>query len=271
MAADSDLHIFSDGPKNHEQAAAVRDVRDYLRTITGFNTVRIVERERNMGLAASIISGTSQVFNDHAACIVLEDDLLSAPSFLKFMNAALQVYRDRQDIFSVTGYNYPLALPQDYPDDAYLSYRGSSWGWGTWADRWQKVDWAVSDYSQFADNALDQALFARGGDDLAGMLKLQMEGKINSWSIRFDYAHHKNNALCLYPVRSKIQNIGFDGSGVHCGVSEDYMVELNSGRQDFRLRPDLQLDPAIINIFNRRFGASPRFGLLYRAAKRRAE
>jgi hypothetical protein len=268
LAADSDLHIFSDGPKNHEQTAAVCEVRDYLRTVTGFNTVRIVERERNMGLAASIISGTSQVLNDHAACIVLEDDLLSAPSFLEFMNAALQVYRDRQDIFSVTGYNYPLPLPRDYPDDAYLSYRGSSWGWGTWADRWHRVDWAVSDYPQFADNALDQALFARGGDDLPGMLKLQMEGKIDSWSIRFDYAHHKNNALCLHPVRSKIQNIGFDGSGVHCGVSEEYRVELDSGRQGFRLRPDIQLDPAIINVFNRRFRAPRRFELLYRAAKK---
>jgi hypothetical protein len=268
LAPDSDLHIFSDGPKNHDHVAAVREVRDYLRTIDGFNTVRIVERERNMGLAASIISGTSQVLDDHAACIVLEDDLLSAPSFLEFMNAALRVYRDRQDIFSVAGYNYPLPLPQDYSDDAYLSYRGCSWGWGTWADRWHRVDWTVSDYPQFTDNTLEQALFARGGDDLPGMLKLQMEGKIDSWSIRFDYAHHKNKALCLYPVRSKIQNIGFDGTGVHCGVSEDFVVELDSGHQGLILRPDLQLDSAIINVFNERFRAPRGFELLCRAAKK---
>ena len=270
LAADSDLHIFADGPKSAQQAQAVGKVRDYLRTVEGFNTVRIVERDQNKGLAASIIAGTSQILDEHAACIVMEDDMLSATSFLEFMNEALRVYRDRPDVFSVTGYNYPLPIPPDYPEDAYLSYRGSSWGWGSWADRWRKVDWDVSDYLQFAGSALDQSLFRRGGDDLPGMLKLQMEGKLDSWSIRFDYAHHKHRAFCLHAVKSKIQNIGFDGSGVHCGTSTDYQVELDSSPRAPRLRPDLQPDPAILKIFDKRFRPqrSAAGELLSRAARK---
>ena len=136
-AAESDLYIFCDGPKNDQHTEKVRDVRQYLRRIEGFKSVNMVERDANLGLAKSIIAGTSQVLEKHAACIVLEDDMLSAPTFLLFMNEALRAYRDRDDIFSVTGYNYPLEIPPDYPYDAYLSYRGSSWGWGTWADRWR--------------------------------------------------------------------------------------------------------------------------------------
>ena len=271
-AARSDLHIFSDGPKSDQSAGTVAKVREYLRSISGFNSVRIVERERNMGLAASVIAGTTQILEEYPACIVLEDDMLTAPTFLEFMNDALQAYRGRQDIFSVTGYNYPLAIPPDYPLDAYLSYRGSSWGWGTWADRWRRVDWSVSDYSHFADSPADQALFARGGDDLPGMLKMQMEGKIDSWAIRFDYAHHTHRAFCLHAVRSKIQNIGFDGSGVHCGVSDDYKVELDSDDRGFNLPPDLRPDPAILNIFDARFrptpASAPPPSLLSRAAQR---
>src|SRR4029077_1970924 len=113
---------FSDGPKTQAQAAAVGEVRDYLRTIAGFRSVRIMEREHNMGLAASVIAGTSEILDSHDACIVMEDDMLAAPSFLDFMNASLEAYKDRQDVFSVTGYNYPLPIAADYPKDAYLSY-----------------------------------------------------------------------------------------------------------------------------------------------------
>ena len=268
-SAATDLHIFSDGPKTPEQAVAVGKVRDYLRTIAGFRSVRIVERERNMGLAASVIAGTSEILGRHDACIVMEDDMLAAPSFLDFMNVALETYRDRQDVFSVTGYNYPLPIAPNYPEDAYLSYRGSSWGWGSWADRWCKVDWEMRDYPHFAASAEARGRFARGGEDLPGMLKLQMEGKIDSWSIRFDYAHCKHEAFCLHPVKSKIQNIGFDGSGVHCGASEDYRVDLDSGERDFRLRPDLRPDPAIIQMVSDRFRPQRRsVGTLIRAARK---
>jgi glycosyltransferase involved in cell wall biosynthesis len=272
-AADSELWIFSDGPKNARHAAAVGQVRDYLRSVDGFRSVRVIARERNMGLAASVIAGTTEILEERSACIVMEDDMLSAPNLLTFMNGALETYVDRPDIFSVTGYNYPLPIPSGYPEDAYLSYRGSSWGWGTWLDRWRKVDWAVSDYASFLADPAEQALFARGGNDLAAMLKLQMEGKLDSWSIRFDYAHYKHNAFCLHAVRSKIQNIGFDGSGVHCDVSNAYQVELDPGDRPLRLSPDLQPDPTLLRIFDARFrsthtGASAPADLWSRAVRR---
>jgi hypothetical protein len=255
-ASETDLHIYSDGPRNAAQIESVMQVRSYLRAVDGFKSVALIEREHNMGLAASVIAGVTELLANHPAVIVVEDDLLTAPGFLTFMNAALKTYADRENVFSVTGYNYPLPIPPDYPEDAYLSYRSSSWGWGTWPDRWCKVDWQVSDFDKFLQDPAACQRFSRGGNDLLPMLRKQMRGELDSWSIRFEYAHCKHDALCLHPVRSRLRNIGFDGSGVHCGVSSEYDTELDDGRRGFTLRPDLGIDPLMLRIFDQRFRSS---------------
>lgn len=252
-AAESDLCVYSDGPKPGQPDGAVRAVREYLGSVTGFKTVTVVERETNMGLANSVIAGVTEALSRFPSVIVIEDDLVTTPNFLHFVNSALSTYEPRPDVFSVTGYNYPLEMPPTYREDAYLSYRGSSWGWGTWRDRWSKVDWAVGDYAEFLADPREQELFRRGGDDLPQMLDMQMSGELDSWSIRFDYAHYKYDAFCLHPVVSKVENIGFDGSGVHCGDSGDYDVELDSGDRPFRLDPALALDASVLRAFDRKF------------------
>lgn len=252
-AGESDLLVYSDGPKDADRAEPVLAVRQYLRSVSGFKSVALVEREQNMGLANSVIAGVTEALERSRSVIVMEDDLLTAKNFLAFVNTALSTYEGRRDIFSVTGYNYPLRMPATYREDAYLSYRSSSWGWGTWADRWSQVDWSVGDYAEFVSDARAQELFRRGGDDLPQMLEMQVSGQLDSWSIRFDYAHYKHDALCLHPVVSKVQNIGFDGSGVHCGESDDYDAELDPGDLPFRLRADLDIDESVLRAFDRKF------------------
>lgn len=260
-AGESELLVYSDGPKDAGSADSVQGVRDLLRSVTGFGSVSVVEREQNMGLASSVIAGVTEVLERSPSVIVMEDDLLTSRSFLDFVNSSLTTYEQRPDVFSVTGYNYPLQIPPTYREDAYLSYRSSSWGWGTWRDRWSQVDWAVSDYSEFLTDAWAQELFRRGGDDLQPMLELQMNGELDSWSIRFDYAHYKHDAFCVHPVVSKVQNIGFDGSGVHCGDSDDYHVELDPGDRSFVLNPDLTVDPSVLRAFDRKFRPGKAAGL----------
>jgi hypothetical protein len=260
-AGETDLLVYSDGPKDAADADSVAAVRGYLKSVTGFASVTVVERERNMGLANSVIAGVTEALTRSPSVIVMEDDLLTSPNFLAFVNTALATYEYRPDVFSVTGYNYPLRLPPTYREDAYLSYRSSSWGWGTWRDRWNQVDWSVADYAEFVSDPRAQELFRRGGDDLAPMLQRQMSGELDSWSIRFDYAHYKHDAVCLHPVVSKVQNIGFDGSGVHCGESDDYHVELDPGDRPFSLRPDLAIDPSVMRAFDRKFRTSGISGL----------
>lgn len=238
LAAGSDLYVFSDGPKNAAAEKGVNAVRSYLKTINGFRTVTIVERERNYGLANSVIDAVSRVCEQYDRVIVVEDDLLSAPDFLTFMNCALARYKTAKTVFSVTGFNYPITPPEEYTFDAFFSCRCSSWGWGTWLDRWKQADWVINDFVHFSHSPKQQREFNRGGDDLTPMLMMQMRQEIDSWAIRWAYTHFQHQALTLYPVQSKILNIGFDGSGVHCRAARVPQMPLSSSSiREYRL-PD---------------------------------
>lgn len=191
LAINSDLYIFSDGPKNLVEAQKINEVRLICERIQGFASVNISKSIGNKGLAESVIQGVTHVLKKHNSCIVLEDDILTSIDFLEFMNEALNAYKYQSEIISISGYNYPNQMEKIVSGDVFLACRSSSWGWATWADRWKDVDWSVSDYEDFIGNQDEISKFKRGGNDLVNMLSMQMKGKIDSWSIRFDYFHFK--------------------------------------------------------------------------------
>jgi hypothetical protein len=250
LASESDLFIFSDGPKI-ENDENVQKVREYIKTINGFKSLTIVEREKNLGLANSVISGVTEIVNKFGKVIVLEDDLVTSKYFLKFMNEALSVYKNRNDMFSVTGYNYPssiFTIPFYYKKSVFLNYRPMPWGWGTWREKWEKVDWDMKDYNVFKKDKQSQKLFNKGGEDLADMLAAQIEGRIDSWYIRWCYAHFKNSGFSVSPVKSYVDNIGFDGTGVHCGKNDS--VNINMLENYFRMpENDIVLNKKINRCF----------------------
>jgi len=250
LAAESELFIYSDGPKSERDRQQVKEVRDYLSTISGFRIVHIKEAEKNKGLAASVIEGVSAILSKYPKVIVLEDDMLSTTDFLSFMNQALDVYAGRPDIFSVTGYTPPIDVPKSYPHDLYLVPRASSWGWGTWAHKWAKADWQVRDFQSLKNDDKRQNAFNQGGDDLWPMLAKQQKGVIDSWAIRWTYSQFANDAHGLYPVHSKIKNIGTDGSGTNFTFkSGEYGEEMAEG--DVVMPADLKPDAGLINAFRR--------------------
>ncbi|WP_158974682.1 glycosyltransferase [Cellulophaga sp. L1A9] len=220
LASDSDLFIFSDGPKQEKDKKIIEDIRVYLKTIDGFKSVTISASPTNKGLANSIIGGVSRVMEQSETVIVLEDDLLTTPNFLTYMNQALSKYTTEEKIFSISGYSFDLRIKDQNPNTTYLLNRGWSWGWATWRDRWEKVDWDVASYAEFSENKKERKEFAKGGSDLNAMLDKQMTGKLDSWAIRWFYHQFKIGGLTLYPLGSKIYNDGFDEFATHTNGSE---------------------------------------------------
>jgi len=249
LADESELFIYSDAPKNEHAIENVTRVREYIKTIEGFKKVTIIERAKNWGLADSIIDGVTRTANDYGKVIVLEDDLVTSPYFLRFMSEGLDFYHDNPKIMSISGYTLPSAcmkFPKNFTDDIYLNYRNSSWGWATWADRWNLVDWKIKDYHQFVSDPRQQKLFNRGGDDLTDMLKSQMEGKIDSWAIRFSYAHFKQGMYSVCPRHSYVNNIGHDGTGVHCGETHVFENDLSKAKRTCNFLEDIQLNEEVM-------------------------
>jgi hypothetical protein len=221
---DTKVFVFSDGPRSSADVCLVKAVRQQLGELEEIADTTIILNDTNLGLANSVISGVSTVIDKHGKIIVVEDDLELGKDFLQYMNYCLNNYVDEEIIFSVGGYTPNIKIPKSYKHGSFLSYRCCSWGWATWSNRWLKCDWNISDSESFFRNKKDISLFNRGGDDMTNLLRMQLEGKIDSWAIRWDYAHFRNSSYCIRPTKSLVINFGLDGSGTHCGITRKYDV-----------------------------------------------
>lgn len=215
MARESDLIIFSDAPRSEVHTGGVDEVRQYIRRIEGFKTVTIVERETNLGLANSIIDGVTTIVNKYGRIIVLEDDMVTSPYFLTYMNDALEKYSDSERVVNIHAYVYPVdrALPESF------FLRGADcWGWATWRRGWAYFN---SDGQFLLDELKRRNLINvfdfNGSYPFSKMLEEQIKGANNSWAVRWYASAFLADKLTLYPGRSLLQNIGNDNSGTHCG------------------------------------------------------
>jgi len=214
LASQSELFIYSDGAKNEEARKGVDEVRAYIDSIDGFKKVTIIKRGKNWGLANNIIDGVTKIVNEYGKIIVLEDDLVTSPYFLKFMNEALEFYKDEEKVWHISGWNYPIDT--NGLGDVFLWRVMNCWGWATWTDRWQyfekDTDKLISKFSQEDIKRFN----LDGRENFWGQILANKKGKINTWAIYWYATIFKKNGLCLSPVQTFVENIGFDGSGIHC-------------------------------------------------------
>lgn len=255
--ANSELTIFSDGPRRPTDEPKIAAVRRVAHEAVGFAALRVVERERNYGLANSIIGGVSDILTRHDSVIVLEDDIEAAPNFLHYMNLALERYRNDAGIFSISSFRLPITISPPPVAQVCLIPRCVSGAWGTWRDRWERVDWDVLDRDLLRDRKV-RAAFDVGGSDLSDMLERQLEGKLDSWAIRFNWAHFRSGAGSIMPILSKTRNFGFDGTGINSGCSTRFDVVLDDGRDEIRFPDLLVYDERILIALRRLYDKSVR-------------
>lgn len=223
LAYDSELFIYSDGMKNHDDSLKVNQVRAYIKNIDGFKNVSVYEREKNWGLANSIIDGVTNVINNYGKIIVLEDDIVTSKNFIKFMNNALDFYKDEENVYSITGYSYTDDIVEmSETDSTYFLKLISSWSWGTWASKWEIFHRDKKELERIANgNDIQKKQFNYDNSmNFVDMVKYQLAGKIDSWAIYWYVSVYNRNGLTLYPQKKLIKNIGFDGSGTHCGITD---------------------------------------------------
>ena len=224
LAKDSSLIIYSDGAKSDEDIDKIKILRKYLHEIDGFKTVKIIERSKNLGLADSIITGVTEIVNKYGKVIVLEDDLVTSPYFLKYMNDALILYENEKQVYSVTGYIYNLK--RKIPETSLYKF-GESLGWGTWRKAWQKFNPNSAELlEEIIRNNLTHKFNFKGGYEFTSILIQQMTGEVNSWAIRWIATIFLNNGLLLVPCKALLEHIGNDFSGTHCDTTNIYDVEL---------------------------------------------
>lgn len=213
--AQSRLYVYCDGARNEAEAARVRQTRELVRNWPHADK-SVIERDRNWGLANSIIDGVTSVCRAHGSVIVLEDDMVLSKHFLEYMNSALDKYRDDERVICIHGYSFPI---DDLPE-TYFIKGANCQAWATWQRGWDLFE---PDAQKLYDELVRKDLMHRfefhGAYPYRRLLLDQINSRVDSWAVRWYASALIHDKLTLYPGRSLIQNIGWDGSGRHC---DDY-------------------------------------------------
>ena len=215
LAQETELYVFSDGAKNEDAREKVFGVRKFLKTIKGFKNVTIYESQSNKGLATSIIEGVSKLLKNNDAVVVLEDDLITTPNFLNFMSSALEYFKNDSSVYTISGYS---PMIQNLDDNFFYSHsRSFPWGWATWKEKWSEdffdIDFIKKTISGNSNllNEFDKNI----GEDASEMLLKTIEDKISSWYIRWVFNNYLLGRKTIYPVLSKVENIGNSKDATH--------------------------------------------------------
>ena len=212
LAFHSHLFIFSDGPKGEKDQSEIEHLRSYLKTVTGFKSVRVFENSVNIGLAPSLIAGINRIFEEYETIIVFEDDIVCSPFTIAFLNDCLQIYKYDNNVGMIHGHIETMSnLPS-----LFFCAKSGCLGWASWKRAWQEVNFDGPYLLNEIQRLHKEKEFdLRGGYPYIDLLKNQIAGKNSSWAIQVYASFFLKNILTLYPGKSYIQHIGFD-SGTHC-------------------------------------------------------
>ena len=249
------LFIFQDGVRKEEDIEEWNRVNSLIQNIDWCDN-EIIVSENNKGLADSIVSGVDYVFQECDAVIVLEDDCVPNHGFLTFMTECLHKYQDTDEVYSVSGFAFPVDV-EGNGTDAYFLRRISSWGWGTWKDRWACFE---RDYRIWGRLMKDPELAEQlhiWGADLQNYLRGNIDGTYNSWAAFWALTVIERKGYCLSPYKSLLTNIGLDGTGVHCGRNGIDQYVYNDDKIAFQLPDKVELPPNCEQTFADFFSWTP--------------
>ena len=231
MANQSDLFVFCDGPKNEANSKtheAIKQVRALVKSKSWCKTVTVYESESNKGLANSIVEGVTQIVNQFGKIIVLEDDIVTARGFLRYMNEALDLYEHEDNVMHIGSY-LPYTNSYKKLPETFLSRFMSCWGWATWKSSWQRANFDTRElYEQLNNPKVRYDFNLEGVLNFHEQLENNINGSIHTWAIKWFASIFLCNGLCLYPSHSLTKNIGFDGTGENCNLLD--VKERESGR-----------------------------------------
>jgi hypothetical protein len=218
LAKESTLLVFCDGPKpdaSEQDRKAIQQVREMAASMQGFAAVEVIAAPTNKGLARSVIEGVTHAVDRFGRTIVVEDDAVLSPHFLRFMNDALETYAQEEKVFSVGSWNY-FADPASLKGNFFLRYPDSL-AWATWKRSWDLFE---KDGTKLMAELKRRDLLGRLDADgqvpyFSAMLKAQIKGEIDSWAIRWTTNCILQGKVNFFPRTTLALNKGFGSGATH--------------------------------------------------------
>lgn len=244
--ASMDIAFFCDGHKGYADKEGVLATRAYVGNVTGFRNVYRHFRPKNISTGPNFEQGIRWLCDNYDRFIVVEDDLVVSPNYLRYMLDALDFYQDEASVFSISGFCFPLNKT-GYSYDTVMHTRFCCYGWASWSDRIRKVTWDKNALSRFLyESPGFKKELDKEGMDLSRILHKQITGKISTWDIQMQVQVVNNKMKVVYPVLSKGSNIGFDNESTNTfGV--DYLKTIvdDGGQRNFCFCPAGQTERSL--------------------------
>lgn len=238
LASESDLFIFADGPRvnsSEEQLDKITEVRRVIRKVQWCGTVHIIESDINKGLADSILDGVTKVVNEYGKVIVLEDDIYTSKGFLRYMNDALTMYENDEQVMQVSGYIYPHKY--EIKETTCFLRIMSCWGWGTWKRAWKYYNHDVEKHiSKYSNKELIKKFNIEGHARFYNQLVANANKDLYTWAVRWYASWLDCGGYTLFPTISLVQNLGFDKTGENCMDDKNYFEVRLTDRLDIKKR-----------------------------------
>lgn len=250
LANNTDVFVALDYPLKESHRDGYKKIKKFLVSVGnfGFKNLYILERKHNYGVEGNASDLKKYVMSQYDAIIYSEDDNVFAPNFLVYMNSCLDKYKDDMDVVSVCGYSYPISW--DISKDATVfkqQFNVAMWGTGLWTHKERvfekfcygnKILLSISEtirekkYLKMVDASLREYFLAACRTLKIGKDMMSMPTDISRrayLAVADKYA--------ITPVISKVRNLGFDGSGVYCQVTESDVCGDTAGTYNYSQQP----------------------------------
>ena len=253
LARESNLHIFSDAPREGDEEAVYK-LRDYIKSIDGFNDVVVTERQQHSRIKNNR-GGQQYLLDKYGKMIWMAEDIVTGAGFLEFLNNALEHYREEDRVISITGYTPVIKLPAGYGHDVFFLRRFNAWGFGIWRQKYNMINQEL-DQNEYRVKIKDKRFYRQlvsNGRDIPAMVDREVNGLTDALDVKIMYQQALHEWYTVYPRKSLVQNIGLDGSGLHCGVTDKFNHDTLWDKADgFKFIDEIQADNRIVSA-NRRF------------------
>ena len=243
------LYAFVDGPKDGaaaEDVAQVEAVREVVRGVAWPGPEHLRFRERNAGLLVSLLGGIGEVLSEHETVIVVEDDVVTSPGFYDFLSSGLETYADEPRVMHLSAHSPLTAPPADYPHTTFVFNDSTVWGWATWRRAWSRLSTdGAAMRREIARRGMRNYVNLEGTFEKDYALQVLDEGRSQDWNAYWHCSILLNDGLCIHPVASLVENIGFDGTGTQCttesgGLLTPAVDRLAFDRVELVERPELR-------------------------------
>lgn len=244
LSKNSNIYIFSDGPKNKQDEKKILKIRKFLKKLKGFKSKKIILRKKNYGTKKNITKAVNQVFTKYDKVIVVEDDLIVIKSFLFFMNSCLNYYKNNKKIWHINGWSYPFMKMSN--DDINFLKSMNCWGWATWKNKWKNISLIEEKYMKLFSKKDIHNFNIKSTMEHWSQIIRNKNKVLSSWAVFWHATIFLNGGICIYPKFSLVKNLGFDGSG-RMSVRHKYDVVLKHQFQNFQFNDQITLNNNLMN------------------------